>query len=448
MDATQRRFAAAFSREVAGAAPSLHWQLPDLWRLRDRRLRRLLRAAKASSPWHAERLAGVDVDAVDGESIAELPSMTRADLDANWDDIVTDRRLSRRRVVEHLERVAAEGPALLDGMYVAMYSGGSIGAPTPLVWRLEDLVATSVSGWRQYAREPQRPSGRTMTARIHAGSPVHATSVSSWLTTGLKPSAVIASTLRLAAIVERLNELQPTELFAYASLLPLLAREHAEGRLTATPEKITSAGEALDDAARSSIEDLWCPYVVDLYSSSESLVAQQRRGERGLHLVEDVAVFEPVDERGRAPRAGERASALLVTNVLNSALPLIRYALADDVQLLGVDDTSPWPERVVLPPTGRKYPWFSYASGVGVHSFGFEDAMAPVPGVADFQIARTERGVRITVVPSEGFDGGLAVGRVHRMLVERGLVAPAVELHVASELSRTPIGGKLVRYVA
>jgi hypothetical protein len=86
---------------AVGAAP----------RLRDQRLRALLRTAKARSPWHAKRLAGVDVDAVTGADLAALPTMTKTDVMEHCDEVVTDRRLTLELAEAHLERVAAEGPA-------------------------------------------------------------------------------------------------------------------------------------------------------------------------------------------------------------------------------------------------------------------------------------------------------------------------------------------------
>ena len=65
-------------------------------------LRELVRDAIARSPWHRERLAGVDLDQLDEMGLRELPSMTKSDLMANFDRIVTDDRLSLELVNNHL----------------------------------------------------------------------------------------------------------------------------------------------------------------------------------------------------------------------------------------------------------------------------------------------------------------------------------------------------------
>src|SRR3954470_21635547 len=92
-------------------AERLTWPLERLHRLRDERLRALLRTAKARSQWHAERLAGVDPDAVTGADLAAIPTMTKTDVMEHWDEIVTDRRLTLELAESHLQRVASDGPA-------------------------------------------------------------------------------------------------------------------------------------------------------------------------------------------------------------------------------------------------------------------------------------------------------------------------------------------------
>src|SRR5690242_15987537 len=54
------------------------------------RLRGLLRTAASRSAFHAGRLAGLDVDAVQPDDLTALPVMTKADLMDHWDDVVTD----------------------------------------------------------------------------------------------------------------------------------------------------------------------------------------------------------------------------------------------------------------------------------------------------------------------------------------------------------------------
>ena len=90
----RRRHLEAFEAGLAEQAERLTWPLDRLHHLRDQRLRELLRTAKERSSWHAERLTQADVDTTGGADLGGLPTMTKADLMAHWDAIVTDPRLT------------------------------------------------------------------------------------------------------------------------------------------------------------------------------------------------------------------------------------------------------------------------------------------------------------------------------------------------------------------
>ena len=49
----------------------------------------------------------------------------------------------------------------------------------------------------------------------------------------------------------------------------------------------------------------------------------------GIHLFEDVALFENVDEEGRPVPAGEPGARLLVTSLHNLVQPIIRLEVTD-----------------------------------------------------------------------------------------------------------------------
>src|SRR3989442_30995 len=70
----------------------LRWPAERLAAERRRELQRLVRAARRLSPWHRERLDGIDVDRLDETGLADLPVMTKDDLRANFYAIATDRR--------------------------------------------------------------------------------------------------------------------------------------------------------------------------------------------------------------------------------------------------------------------------------------------------------------------------------------------------------------------
>lgn len=85
----RRRHVAYMTARAPEYVARLGWSRARIEEERTRALRVLLRHAIARSPWHRDRLGGVDVDRFTPDRIAELPTMTKADLMAHWDRIVT-----------------------------------------------------------------------------------------------------------------------------------------------------------------------------------------------------------------------------------------------------------------------------------------------------------------------------------------------------------------------
>ncbi len=85
--------------------PRLQWSASELHEHRRAELTATVALAKAESRWHATRLAHIDVNALDPSDLSALPTMTKRDLMANWDDVVTDGRLTLVGAREHLREV-------------------------------------------------------------------------------------------------------------------------------------------------------------------------------------------------------------------------------------------------------------------------------------------------------------------------------------------------------
>ena len=139
----------------------LRWPADRLRQERRDRLRDLLRVAKQSSPWHRERLAGVDPDALAEEAdLAGLPPMTKDDLMANQDRVVTDRRLTLDLVEGHL--AGLDGDAYLFDELHAVASGGSTGRRGDL-----RLRPGGRGRWlrRLHADQRRRPGGHARAGR-------------------------------------------------------------------------------------------------------------------------------------------------------------------------------------------------------------------------------------------------------------------------------------------
>jgi phenylacetate-CoA ligase len=213
-------------------------------------LRSLLGTARRRSPWHAERLEGLDVEEVGLADLAGLPVMTKADLMGSFDRIVTAPRLNLARLEEH---VSAAGTAvdLVDGEYLVLASGGSSGRRAVFPFTVPE-AATYFASLIRFSLEWR--AGRNLdvgvTARVSAGTPTHATAAVTQLFPPRDESHLFPITSPLPAIVDGLHRVQPATLVGYPSALGLLAGEQIAGRLRIAPTHLTATSEPLTQEAR------------------------------------------------------------------------------------------------------------------------------------------------------------------------------------------------------
>jgi phenylacetate-CoA ligase len=269
----RQRHVQVYAARLQDEADRLTWPLEMLHRLRDERLRALLRTAKGRSRWHAKRLAHVDPDTVTGDDLSMIPVMTKADVMAHWDEIVTDPRVTLEGAEAHLVDVASKGPAYLLDEYQVLTTGGSSGARGVFVWDFEGLLMYALGRdrgtlWLKQ-HEGRTESRRAVVAASHA---THATSLLARTFAGspqLGETRSFPVTLPLEQIVDGLNAFMPTDLMSYTSMLQRLGEERRRGRLSISPASIMCAGEPLTAEARADIEEAFGSPLTNLYAATE-----------------------------------------------------------------------------------------------------------------------------------------------------------------------------------
>jgi acyl-coenzyme A synthetase/AMP-(fatty) acid ligase len=138
-----------------------------------------------------------------------------------------------------------------------------------------------------------------------------------------------------------------------------------------------------------------------------------------LRLAEDIAVYE-IDTDGM----------LLVTNVLNRALPLIRYRIGDRVRIDPSPGDIPWTGRrvAILPPAETE---------------PITAAIASRPEIVDYAVTRQADVLEVQVwAPREPLDPSA----LHSLETELGDGAAVTAVDRAEDLPQTP-AGKRRRFV-
>lgn len=101
------------------------WSRECLKAHREQSLRILIEFAQRQSTWHKKRLGHLNADRLREEDLRDVPVMTKQDLMANFDSIVTDPRLTLDMLENHL--AGLNNDAYLLDRYHVVSSGGSSG---------------------------------------------------------------------------------------------------------------------------------------------------------------------------------------------------------------------------------------------------------------------------------------------------------------------------------
>jgi len=421
----------------------LHWAAERLGRERRDRLRDLLRVAGSSSPWHRDRLAGVDPDGFEETDLASLPPMTKDDLMANWDAVVTDRRLTLDLVEGHLAGLEAD--AYLFGEFHAVASGGSSGRRGIFVfgWR---AWATAYAGFMRPALldravTPELAAVPMRVAMIGARNATHMTSaIPQTFANPAVDIALFPVTQPIGQIVAGLNAYQPLALMGYPSMLALLAAEARAGRLRILPRRVTTTSEPLLPEVRQALTEAFRAPVANMYGTSEAgpVGVGCFRGP-GIHLCDDLVIVEPVDLDGRPVPPEVRSDKVYVTALTNPTLPLIRFELTDQVTLLDQPCACGSAHQLIADVQGRLEDVFTYPGGQVVHPHVFASLLRSDPRIVEYQVRQTPAGAEVLVVGAPADPA--ALGRaLAGALARLGLPAPAVEVALVDALERQDTG--------
>jgi phenylacetate-coenzyme A ligase PaaK-like adenylate-forming protein len=415
----------------------LSWQQEQVSGERRRALRALLRHAGHSSTWHQGRLVGVDSEKATEDDLVRIPPMTKDDVMGHFDDIVTDHRLSLALAESHLEGLVTD--AYLLERYHVIASGGSSGRRGVFVYDWDGWITFHLG----LARWSEQPAA--ITAVLTAGKASH---VSVARTTTFATAGVhhIPVTCALTDIVGALNRLQPTALYGYPSALAALVGEAAAGRLQVSPLRVGCTGEPLFPETRGLLERTWGVPVRNTWFASEGGALATTCAAGRLHLNDDLVIAEPVDEEGRPVARGQPANRLLLTNLFNLVLPLIRYELTDQITLATVSCECGSRFPVVTEVHGRLDDVFLYAGGVRIHPLTFRSVLGRHPQIVEYQVRQLPDGAAVGVCAAGPIDTEWLEAELASGLHGAGVDGARVTVAVVDRLEQGPTG-KIKRFV-
>lgn len=409
--------------EYLGYLQRVQYDPPDVVRARQlAALKKILKHAYATVPFYRKAWSAVGVhpdDVRDFRDLKSFPIVTKTDLRTRPEDFLSD---------------AYRGQELL-----VKKTSGSTGVP--LVIRLDEpgkqwkyactLRSDEWSGWRLGQR----------VAKIWGNPDYRHSGLKGRIRNYILDRASHLNTLhldgpRLREFTATIRRKRPGLLFGHAHSLYLLAESfRREGIRDVRPNGIVSTAMPLHAWQRKSIEEIFGTKATDRYGCEEtSLIASECEAHRGLHLNCDSIYAETEHDETVGP--------LIVTDLTNSAMPLIRYRNGDHVTMS--DRTCscgrglPLIERV----EGRDADYVVTPEGTLISGISLTENFAClIDGAAQVQLVQEEvTHLRLRIVPGERF-GPESRRQVARVVGETFGPAMRHEIELVDAIRQEP-GGK------
>jgi len=418
-----------------------HWTRQQLETHQADALRSLRDYAYAHSPFYQQLHQGLT-----NAPLQELPVLSKAMMMEHFDELVTDRTIRLEEVKTHMRNLTGDERYL--GRYWVNATSGSSGHPGIFLFNRAEwiTVLASFARAREWGGIKLDLTHRVKTATIASTTPFHmstrvnATAHSWWM-----PEMRLAASEPKDSIVERLNAWQPEVLIAYASMMRILADEQLAGRLQIRPRAVLTSSELLTEETRRRIVQAWGERLFNQYAATESgSLAAECDHHQGMHLMEDLVIFEVVDQDNRPVPPGAYGDKLLITVLFNHSQPLIRYELSDSARLAIDPCPSGHPFALIDAIQGRVEDVLSFPGTAGkvvnVHPLVFSRIMDTLP-VSGWQVIQEVDGLRVLLSGVRGeFEDEMLAETLRQALLQQGAIVPRVEVQRVESIPKTAAG--------
>ena len=261
------------------------------------------------------------------------------------------------------------------------------------------------------------------------------TRVGRWLRNELWLNAFRMSEEDLDQYVAIINKVKPVQILAYAQAIYELARHVEEKKLVIwSPRAIMTTAGTLHVHMREVIERVFGAPVFNRYGSREvGDIACECEAHEGLHICPFTHYVEIVREDGTPAEPGE-VGEVVVTSLINYAMPLIRYRIGD--MAAWADEKCrcgrAWP--LLKEVTGRVTDMFVSASGTRVHGEYFTHLLYFRDWVKKFQfVQESHTHILLRVVPAVSLEQAKRIAEQEHAELEdkvRLVMGPACKLEI------------------
>lgn len=353
-------------------------------------LSQMLAHSRQHVPYYRKLMAGLPADlSRDPEQVLQqLPVLTKEIIRSRFDDLKSDDLPQRKwiyntsggstgepvRFIQDNDYLAKTGAIK---MFFSNLAGCDVGERQVFLWGSErDIVEGS----------------EHLRARMF-----------NWLNNTVYVNAFRMTEAEMREFIELINRRRPRLIVAYTEPIYEMASLAEREQLEVAPQSaiITSAG-MLYPFMREKIERVFQCRVYNRYGSREvGDIACERDGIEGLWVAPWGNYIEIVDGQGRRVPDGEEGD-ILVTNLSNYAMPLIRYRIGDRGVLAPVGQPAGRPYGQVLQSLlGRNVDCFKTSSGTLVYSGYFMTLLFFKDWVEKYQVVQKDlKHILYKVVPA------------------------------------------------
>jgi amino acid adenylation domain-containing protein len=414
-------------------------------RYQERQFQRLLQYVWNRSAFYREYYAsqGVRENDLADISISDLPLLPKKTLIDNFDRAVTDPRLTRRELGAWFESHRDPGETFCKDMVVIHSSGtsGDIGifAYDRTAWTIADAtVAGRLPSPENY------PNGKTKVAFYIVGDSHSASlSMAKTMPRDVYDTLILSLLNSSEQTVRQLSEFQPHRLSGYSSAVAQLAELALKGRLQIHPQKVFVYGDKLTQSMEKKIREAWGVPIYVLYAASESkFIAIKTPEHEQMMVMDDLNIVEVLDKKDQAVSAGKEGRVVL-TNLYNYTLPILRYELGDYV--VKGTELHDGPFSTLRDIRGRVNDALPIVLSNGLH-----DSIHPlvlttlfVPTIEKYQfVSASPEHVRIDYVAPRNIDAAVRE-EIQKMLDAKGAAGTTVDVRNVPAIDNDPKTGKL-----
>jgi len=269
-------------------------------------------------PFYRRRLRDADLSLGQIQAPSDLtriPELTRDDIRSHGGELLAE-GLDRQTLVRTATGGTTSSPVdlYLDPQCLDLRQAATIAFNK---WFGYNLGDKAVWLWGAAQDFPQRAGIAAVKTRIRN----YLTSRIVWLPSSYLDDAIMAE------YYNKLCRYKPKVIQAYPTPLYLFAKYLAERNLTYRPETITVAAEHLYDYQREQIESVFRCRVFNWYGARElGHIASECREHHGMHI-NAYHLFVEVIADGK--QVVDKEGTLVITDMRNPAMPLIRYNIGD-----------------------------------------------------------------------------------------------------------------------